>query len=233
MALPLLMPASEKTRIYRAYIHNRMQDWKAVIDEMDSRKPLDTASLSELVNYQYGYIGYCLGIDRKREARNYLEKAEENLNLLEEKGYKPSMIHAYKSAFYGFKIGLSPLKAPIIGPKSVKQAELAIETDPGNPMGYIQQGNAQFYMPPVFGGSKTEAIAKFKTAAEMMIQNGETVENDWNYLSLLVLIAQSYEELEKWEQAIKYYNHALAVEPEFKWVKDELLPGLIKKKNHE
>ncbi len=100
-------------------------------------------------------------------------------------------------------------------------------------MGYVQQGNAQFYMPPVFGGSKTEAIAKFKTATELMTQNGSSVENDWNYLSLLVLIAQSYEEMEKWEQAKKYYNRALAVEPDFMWVKNELLPGLIKKQNDE
>jgi hypothetical protein len=48
-----------------------------------------------------------------------------------------------------------------------------------------------------------------------------------------VLIAQSYEEMEKWEQAKKYYNQALAVEPEFKWVKNELLPGLLKKEEKD
>ncbi len=233
MVFPLLLAASEKTRIYQAFIHNRMEDWKAVIDDMESHKTSETARLAKLVNYQYGYIGYCLGVEKDKEARNYLEKAEKNLDMLEDEGYRPSDIHAYKSAFYGYKIGLSPIKAPIFGPKSVKQAELAIEADSTNPMGYIQQGNAQFYMPPIFGGSKTEAIKKFGKALQLMKQNGESVENDWNYLSLLVLIAQSYEEMEKWEQAEKYYMQALAAEPDFKWVKDELLPGLIKKKNDE
>ncbi|WP_167618659.1 hypothetical protein [Maribellus sediminis] len=233
VVFPLLLTATEKTRIYQAYIHNRMQDWKAVIDEMENHKTNDAERLAELVNYQYGYIGYCLGVEKDQEARDYLEKAEQNLEVLEDEEYQPSEIHAYKSAFYGFKIGLSPIKAPILGPKSVKQAELAIEADPTNPMGYVQQGNAQFYMPPVFGGSKTEAIEKFGKALQLMSENGELVENDWNYLSLLVLIAQSYEELEKWEEAESYYMQALAAEPDFKWVKDELLPRLIKKKNDE
>lgn len=233
MVFPVLLAASEKTRIYQAYIHNRMQDWKAVIDEMQSHSTDETARLAELVNYQYGYIGYCLGTEKDKEARDYLEKAEKNLDLLEDEGYRPSEIHAYKSAFYGYKIGLSPIKAPILGPKSVKQAELAIDADSTNPMGYVQQGNAQFYMPPIFGGSKTEAIEKFRKALQLMELNGKSLENDWNYLRLLVLMAQSFEELEKWEKAEKYYKQALAAEPDFKWVKDELLPGLIKKKNEE
>ncbi len=230
---PMLLYASKKTSIYNAYIHNRMEDWKKVIDGMENSKTDDTTFLAELVNYQYGYIGYCLGEDQNKEARKYLDKAEANLEILENSGYDPSVIHAYKSAFYGFKIGLAPFKAPILGPKSVKQAELAVEADPDNPLGYIQQGNAQFYMPPVFGGSKTEAIEKFLKAIHLMKRDGQSVENDWNYLSLLVLIAQSYEEMENWEQAKKYYNQALAVEPEFEWVKKELLPGLIKKENDE
>jgi len=233
LALPVLLFASEKTRIYQAYIHNRMGDWKTVIDEMESRKTSDTSFIAELLNYQYGYIGYCLGVEKDKEARNYLKLAEDNLQTLEDKGVNPSIIHAYKSAFYGFKIGLSPIKAPILGPKSVNQAEQAIEANPAEPFAYIQQGNAQFYMPPVFGGSKTEAIEKFQKAVKLMTQHNESVENDWNYLSLLVLIAQSYEEMENWEQAKIYYNKALAVEPEFEWVKNELLPGLIKKEHDE
>jgi len=233
MVLPVLLAASEKTKIYNAYIHNRMEDWKTVIDEMDNRKTSDTSLLAELLNYQYGYIGFCLAMEKEKEAGRYLELAEENLEFLEENGYRQSIIHAYKSAFYGFKIGLSPLKATFLGPKSLKQAQLAIEADPTEPLGYIQQGNAQFYMPPVFGGSKTEAIEKFKLALDLMTKDGQSVKNDWNYLSLLVLIAQSYEEMEKWEQAKKYYNQALAVEPEFKWVKNELLPGLLKKEESD
>jgi len=233
MILPLLLIASEKTKVYHAYIHNRMEEWKSVIDEMHSRNSSDTISLAELLNYQYGYIGFCLAMEKEKEARGYLDLAEENLEFLEEIGYRRSIIHAYKSAFYGFKIGLSPIKATFLGPKSMKQAELAIEADPYEPMGYIQQGNAQFYMPPVFGGSKTEAIEKFKLAMDLMTKEGQSIKNDWNYLSLLVLIAQSYEEMEKWEQAKKYYNQALAVEPEFKWVKNELLPGLLKKEEKD
>jgi tetratricopeptide (TPR) repeat protein len=233
LLLPLLMTASKKERIYKAFIHNQMQDWKAVIDEMENEKNKNACFLAELVNYQYGYIGFCIGMEQDKLAKRYLELAEENVDNLDDNNFQPSLVHAYKSAFYGYKIGLSPIKAPILGPKSVKQAELAVEADSTEPLGYIQQGNAQFYMPPVFGGSKTEAIKKFLKAMNLMEQNKAGLKNDWNYLNLLVLIAQSYEEMEKWEQAKIYYNQALAFEPEFEWVKNELLPGLIKKRNDE
>lgn len=232
LILPFLLFASEKERIYNAYVQNKMNDWKVVIDKMGRKNPNNVHFVAELVNYEYGYIGYCLGVDQKKEAKHYLELAENRLEWLEENSFNPSIIHAYKSAFYGFRIGLSPIKAPVIGPKSMKQGELAVAADSTNSMAYIQQGNAQFYMPAVFGGSKTEAIKRFKKAEKLMTLNGRPDE-DWNYLSLLVLIGQSYEELKNWDLAKEYYNRALKAEPEFKWVKDELLPGLIKKMNDE
>jgi tetratricopeptide (TPR) repeat protein len=96
-------------------------------------------------------------------------------------------------------------------------------------MGYIQNGNSQFYMPPVFGGSKTEAVAHFKKAEILMESNKAQLVNDWNYLSLLALIGQSYFAMEDYKNAKIYYEKALNVEPNFLYVKNELLPELIKK----
>ena len=79
----------------------------------------------ELVNYQYGYIGYCLGFDKKDEARNIPECAQKNLNILENNKYYLSVINAYKSAFYGFRIGLNPITAPVNGLKSIDCAKTA------------------------------------------------------------------------------------------------------------
>ena len=223
--------ASNREAIYNAYINDKMEDWKKVIDEMESNKMPTIDFLYELVNYQYGYIGYCMGIDENSEAKKYLKLAEQNLEILEEKNFSPSEINAYKSAFYGFKIGLSPIKAPILGPKSINSSKLAIEQDDKNPMGYIQYGNAQFYMPPAFGGSKEEALQYFTNALQLMEKNENQLANDWNYLSLLALIGQSYEETEQFEKARIFYEKALEFEPRFLWVKNELYPQLIKKMN--
>lgn len=218
-----------KTKIYAAYIGNTMEKWKSIIDKMEGTKNSNAGFLLELVNFQYGYIGYCLGNDKMKEAEKYLDLAEENLDELEKAGGEPSQISAYRSAFYGFNIGLNKMKAPFLGPKSVKYAKQAMEQNPENPMGYIQYGNSQFYMPPVFGGSKEEAVKHFKKAEQLMEKHQKELQNDWNYLSLLALIGQSYSEMKEYKNAMEYYEKALKIEPGFSWVKKELMPQLQEK----
>lgn len=231
MALQIspVVAQSYKNRIYNAYIGNNMSKWKSIIDEMENGKQAGKNFLSELVNYQYGYIGYCLGNEYSDEAEKYLELAEANLRKLEKTGADAATISAYKSAFYGYRIGLSKMKAPFLGPKSVKYSKLAMEQDPQNPMGYVQFGNSQFYMPPIFGGSKQEAVEHFKKAEQLMESKPTEIENDWNYLSLLALIGQSYLIMEDYKNSKTYYAKALKTEPGFLWVKEGLMPELEKK----
>jgi tetratricopeptide (TPR) repeat protein len=229
MAISILGFASYKTDIYAAYIGNNMLQWKVTIDKMNNEKIKTNEFILELVNYQYGYIGWCIGNGKDKEAENYLKLATENIEMLEQKGFNPSEISAYKSAFYGYEIGINKMKAPFIGPKSIKYSKLSMELNPQNPMGYIQYGNSQFYMPTMFGGSKKEAVEHFIKAKKLMETDKTKIKNDWNYLSLLTLIGQSYAEMEDYQNAKIYYEKALAVEPDFLYVKLELLPDLIKR----
>ncbi len=221
--------SSYKNRIYDAYISNNMPKWKIIIDEMENLKRKDTGFLMELVNFQYGYIGFCIGSENMVEAEKYLDLAVKNLLQLEKSGVESSQISAYKSAFYGYEIGINKLKAPFIGPKSIKYSQLSMEQNPQNPMGYIQYGNSQFYMPPVFGGSKKEAVEHFIKAENLMQKDKLKIENDWNYLSVLALIGQSYFAMEDYKNARIYFEKALKVEPDFLLVKLDLLPKLMKK----
>jgi tetratricopeptide (TPR) repeat protein len=225
--------ASWKTEIYQAYTSSQMERWKVVIDEMENKKVNNESFLSQLVNYQYGYIAWCIGNDNNEQAKEYLDRAEKNLDLLAEVNADASIINAYKSAFYGFKIGMNKIRAPFFGPRSVRHAEQAIEQNEKNPMGYIQYGNSQYYMPSVFGGSKEVAVDYFRKAQSLMEQHPEEIKNDWNYLSLLTLIARSYEEIGRLSQAQEYYHKILKVEPEFQWVKNELYPDFLQKQKQQ
>jgi len=224
-----VLASSYKIRIYDAYIGNNMNQWKIIIDEMESKKNKDNLFILELVNYQYGYIAYCLGLDKDDDAKKYLELALLKIEILEKAQIEISTISAYKSAFYGFEIGLNKMKAPFIGSKSIWYSKLSMEQDPQNPMGYIQYGNSQFYMPAIFGGSKKEAVEHFRKAEKLMEKDKSKIDKDWNYLSLLALIGQSYNEMEDYQNAKIYYEKALAVEPNFLYIKLELLPDLLKK----
>lgn len=224
--------AQYKSAIYNAYISNRMDNWKTVIDKMQTETNKSDVSLLELINYQYGYIAWCLGNNEKKQAKTYLKLAEDNLSVLEKKSFNSSYINAYKSAFYGFNIGLNKLKASFIGLKSIDAAKLAMKNT-SNPYGFIQYGNAQFYMPPIFGGSKSEALENYQLAQQIMEKDKKLLKNDWNYLSLLTNMAEAYTEVKDFDKAEKYYKHILEIEPNFNLVKNELYPNFIKKRNNE
>ncbi|WP_319589547.1 hypothetical protein [uncultured Draconibacterium sp.] len=229
--LSVSVSASNKEKIYQAYISNRMNDWQSVIDSLEQNKTESADYLSELMNYQYGYIGYCLAEDDDKKAKHYLDLAENNLEILENKNFDPALVNAYKAAFWGFKIGLSPIKAPIFGRRCIKNADRALELNDKLPFAHVQYGNAYFYMPAIFGGSKEVAIEHFLLAIEQMEKQPAALQNDWNYLSLLSLTGQSYEEIGEYEKAKVIYEKTLQFEPDFKWVKDELYPDLKTKLN--
>lgn len=221
--------ADNKSDIYSAYVGNRMDLWKNVIDKMHAAGPKANETLLELLNYQYGYIGYCLGFNREKEARKYLSLAEENLSRLEKAGFRVPVLNAYRSAFYAFRISLNTISAPFNGPKSLDHAKKSVELDATNYFGYTQLGNAYFYMPAAFGGSKKTAFENFSKARSLMEKDAALTKGNWNYLSLLVTIAQSHAYLEEFEKAKAEYENILKIEPGFLYVKDDLYPKLLAK----
>jgi hypothetical protein len=225
----LNLRASYRSEVYAAYINNNMGSWKSVIDKMEAIPAKTNDLLLELVNYQYGYIAWCIGTSNKGEAKKYLDMAEYNISILSRDTKNLSMVNSYKAAFYGYRIGLNRLLAPFIGLKSVDCAKLAIKLDVANPFGYIQYGNIQFYMPSMFGGSKKEAVTYYLKAQELMEQNLNDLDQNWNYLSLLIVIAQSYSYLNDFTSSILYLEKILNLEPGFGWVKNELYPQVLNK----
>jgi hypothetical protein len=231
----LVLKANFKSDIYKSYIYGDMVKWKQIIDKMEKDKSAvspqyaQSNNILELLNYQYGYVAWCLGTERDDEAEEYLDLAENNVEILKERKFNMSMINGYKAAFYGYRIGLNNFKAPFYGPKSFKCAENAINLNKNNPFGYIQYGNIQFYMPPTFGGSKMEAIDYYKKAEVLMEKNKQETINDWNYINLLITIANSYVEVKQLEKAKLYFEKILKFEPNCQWVKNTLYPQLMKK----
>jgi tetratricopeptide (TPR) repeat protein len=225
------LKGSYRSDVYEAYIHNNMQLWKGAIDKMNKADNKDTAFLVELLNYQYGYIAWCIGNSRNEEAKIYLDIAEKNIMLLPGNNHYQSIANSYKSAFYGYRIGLNRLLAAFIGGKSSDCAKLAMKLDAENPYGYIQYANIEFYMPSVFGGSKAEALKYYLRAKELMENNKADLSENWNYLNLLTVIAQTYSYTKDYKSSKLVLEKILTIEPGFTWVKNELYPDVLKKMN--
>lgn len=225
----LNLTGSEKKDIYDAYINNAMSVWKKIIDQLELKTEKNSQQQLELVNYQYGYIACCFSHNHKDEAVVYLKLAEDHIRLLEMNKFELSKTNAYKSAFYGYHIGLNVFSAPFIGSKSAACAKLSVAIDPNDYFGYIQLGNVRLHAPSFMGGSKPEALKNFLKARALMERDGLDRSDDWNYLSLLISIAKTYEILNEANSAKLTYEEILKFEPKFKWVKDELYPQLLKK----
>ena len=205
-----------------------MDRWKDIVDRMEAIPDKNNELLLEIVNYQYGYIGYCIEFEKKDDARKYLRDASGNIEILEERNYKPALINAYKSAIYGFRISLNPITAPVNGPKSLNYARIALEMDPDNFFCYIQNGNVQLNMPSAFGGSKEKALEDFLKAKQILEKDPGSVTENWNYMSLLILIGKTYIALEDYSSAKKVYEGILRTEPGFVYVRNYLYPQLVK-----
>jgi len=229
LCFTIQLKAGYRSDIYTAYVSNNMKNWKSIIDKMQAMPDKTTEFTLELVNYQYGYIGWCIGMKKYGDAKKYLDLAERNISLLSGEGSVQSIINSYKAAFYGFRIGMNSMLAPFLGLKSIEAARLAMESDPDNPLAHIQHGNIKFYTPPVFGGSKAEAITYYLEAMEIMEKNKYSLKEDWNYLNLLVIIAQSYSYLNDIQSTRHYIDKILNLEPDISWVREELYPQLMER----
>ena len=90
-------------------------------------------------------------------------------------------------------------------------------------------GNTQFYKPRTFGGSKKEALGYYLTAMRLMEKDKANTETNWNYLSILTLIAQSYYYTGDYKSSVQYLDRILEIEPGYLWVKNELYQQVLKK----
>lgn len=214
--------------IYKAYTNGNMSKWKYSMDSIDAIKLKTNKEVLDLINYQYGYIAWCISKKHSVEAERYLKKAIENQKQLEQKKHSVSMRYAYKAAFVGYEIGLSPYKAPFLGPRSLEYAKKSVSLDSLNALGYMQLGNIAYYTPKIFGGSKTEALEHYLEALKIMERHNEFKASNWNYLNLLATLIKAYIELNQYETAKEYCIKTLAVEPGFDWVKNNLYPEVLK-----
>lgn len=213
--------------IYEAYILNQMPQWERSLQEMEIRYRTHPgqALLVDILLAQYGLTGYYLGVEQKDKAAYQLDRAMERLERMGKEGGQEALVYALSSAFTAFRIGLRPIRAMQLGPRSYRLLEQALEADPLHPQVWIEKGNSAFFTPSMFGGNKQEAIEHYKKAISLL-ESGMPNNYRWLYLSTLVSLANAYEQTAQKELAIQTLEKALAYEPRFKWVKEEMLPKL-------
>ena len=223
--------ASQNTaqKIWHCYVHRDISGWKSVIDSLEALPHKTVEQREEVLNYEYGYVAWRLsdGYKDKKEAEVYLEKAYAHLHALPQTQANKALIAAYEGAFVGYKIGISPYKAPFIGLKSVQYVKEAVQADDDNYFAHIQYANVFYYMPSVFGGSRSVAIEHYLKAKQLMQSQGRC-QNNWLYMNVLLTLADAYKKDQNWQKVKACYDEALQLQPNFPYIVDQLYPTVTK-----
>lgn len=216
----LLSEASDRDRVYHAYITDQMDEWRETVDSLELIKNLTDHKQFELLNYYYGYWAWCISTDRNKEAKEIEERALDCLDLIKKRKIDPATCMAYESSFLGFRIALRPIKAAFLGPRSLELIDHAYDTDSLNWFVQFQLGNSLFYRPKLFGGSDESALHHFLKALDLMEKKGHSfLFENWNYLSLLIVVAKCYYSMGNSKESFRYIDKALFIAPEFDYVR--------------
>ena len=115
------------------------------------------------------------------------------------------------------------------GRRSEELNEYAIELDSLNPQCWLEKANIEYYKPAIFGGSKLRAVPLYEKAVLLYESNPELTDSYWIYLNCVTALANAYAETGQFRQADHLYRRILRMEPDFKWIKEEVYPAFKKK----
>lgn len=201
-----------------------MDKWSQIISDMESTKLTTVDDKLELIAYYYGQTGYLIGSKQKAQAKSNIAKTEVLIDEVLQAEPSNATALAFKGAFLAYQISLNKLKAPIKGPLSMKYIKMAYGTDPNNIQVLFDMGNMLYYAPTLFGGDKQQGIAYVECAIDAIEKRKLTLKN-WQYLNLLVTLARFRTETGENDAARAIYKKLLEIEPNFKWVRQELYPA--------
>ncbi len=221
--------SSYKKLFYRTFVNREMYKWGELIHSVETNNSAKTIDQKlELINYYYGYVGHLMNKKKHQTASEYIDKGQDLIDNVIDLSPHNSTALSYKGAFQGFKMGFSKVKAVYLAPKCMLNINKAYKLDHENSQIIINKANLLFYSPSTLGGDKVDALILYHKAMIIMEKNKDTDQN-WNYLNLLTTIAIGLDKTDKPHDAKKMYEKILKIEPDFKWVRDDLYPNLLKR----
>jgi tetratricopeptide (TPR) repeat protein len=190
-----------------------------------------------LLHYYSGYCDYRLAIfyqqaKNQEMIKQHLEAAITHLEAAVKLNNKFADAYALLSSCYGQKISMAPMLGMTLGPKSGMTMQSALQLAPDNPRVILLDAIGTFYKPAMFGGDKDKALAGFKRAAELFDKekNADPLQPDWGHAEAYAWIGVAYLDKKDAAAARTAFERALAIAPEYGWVKHQLYPRVVDSK---
>jgi len=221
----------------KKFINNGCNQWDAAVMQKaraQFERLLTDKKREALVRYYIGYCDYRLATFYQQQTNNdmaskHLEAAITHLEAALKLNNKFAEAHALLSSCYGQKISLAPMLGMTLGPRSGMTMQSALQLEPNNPRVILLEAIGNYYKPPMFGGSKENALAGFKRAAELFEkeQLQDPLLPDWGKPEVYAWIGVAYLDKNDNASARAVLEKALAIAPDYGWVKNYLYPKAV------
>jgi tetratricopeptide (TPR) repeat protein len=190
--------------------------------------------LAKFARYYAGYAWYRLYTmpteDGSEAKDQWLDNSVKHLEKAVEIDPKFAEAQALLGSGYGMKAAgfFSGMK---YGPKSDAALEKAMSLSPENPRVFMIKGTGEIYKPSMFGGGLDNAMNSLTKAAEYFdtFTPASQLHPNWGHAEVYAWIGQVFTKQENYEKAKQAYGKALEIDPDYAWVKHELLPALAQK----
>jgi len=210
----------EKLEEYRCFfrktfLNGNIGEWHVSISEMENLKTRDLDWDVEILKARYGLTGELLSEGKKGEARKLIASTEVMLEQSVKTHPDEPVFYCIGAGLIGFKIGLTPYKAPFYGPVNARKIEKAYSLDPDEPLVWLEKGNSDFYRPKAFGGSKERALGYFRKSVSLF---GAEPGCDWIKHLAEAMVFNCLIELGRKEEAIKFRENLVKETGGMKWL---------------
>ena len=183
-----------------------------------------------LADYRIADYLLAAGEENKGAASEHLKTAVEHLQKATEIDPQAAEAYALLSSAYGRQIGLNPIKGMVLGRKAQQALKKAAQLAPDNPRVVLCTAIRDFNTPGMFGGSKEKGLRGFRRAVELFAREEPTdpVHPAWGHSRTYAWLGLAYQDRGELALARAAFAKALAINPDFNWVKNVLLPELEK-----
>lgn len=204
---------------------------KALLEEIAALPP-EKASVER---HMLAYIDWRLSHIPKElgpipaEPETLLEEAREQLEKLVRQEPSNAEVHALLGSVYGGQISLNPMSGMTLGSRVDEVLAKAAMLDPENPRVALQAAASAYYTPQQYGGGIDKAEEKLKQAEALFAKEPRQKPwPNWGRMDLLAWKGQILAARKDFAGARAVYERALALQPDYAWIRHVLLPALDK-----
>jgi tetratricopeptide (TPR) repeat protein len=137
--------------------------------------------------------------------------------------------HALLSTVLGQMIGANQSLAPIIGPQVQQEMEAALLLGPTDPRVWLLRGISSIYTPAEYGGGISIAETQLNKAVDLFATDRPIAPApSWGRAEAYAWLGIVLKRQNKNADAAAAFTKALQQEPNYIWVKSDLLPSVTK-----